>query len=489
MERGVLMSHIKTIWKPICFSEQWNQVGTAKFDIILPSWKSRREELQKDEEQYRKFIEQLKRRQAIDTGIIERMYDLKRGITETFIKEGFVETFLQHGDTNVPQNELMNYLKDNAEAIDFVFDFVKEQRPLSTSFIKELHALITRSQSYTEAIDQFGQTSKIPLLKGEYKIHNNNPSRDKVTYSYCPPEQVASEMDNLLHIINNEVEGVHVLVKSAFLHHSFVQIHPFQDGNGRIARLLASFVLIKDGLFPLVIDRDHRTKYIDALEAADEKSFQPLVDVFLESQVSSIEKALNWKTIESTASYDKIYEAVNEKIVAYKKESAKKQYRLILENMTSVHQNMLEITNKTLERIKSKIPECSFALASCSPTGKERTYYYNQIIEYAKTHEYYVNTSLNKSWIRLVFSIDSKKLYRLVISLHHFGYDKSTFAIGAFLSKAVPDTKKDKYIDVPLGLPPLTFSSKEQNESLSGSIENHLNNIMIASLAFIANEL
>lgn len=483
------MSNIKTIWQPVSFREQWNQVDTAKFDIIFPSWRSRRNELQKDEVQYQKFIEQLKRRQAIDTGIIERMYDLKRGITETFIKEGFVETLLQHGDTNVPQNELMNYLKDNAEAIDFVFDFVKEQRSLSTSFIKELHALITRSQSYTEAIDQFGQTSKIPLLKGEYKVHNNNPLRDGVVYSYCPPEQVASEMDNLLHIINSKMENAHVLVKAAFLHHSFVQIHPFQDGNGRMARLLASFVLIKEGLFPLVIDRDHRTKYIDALEAADGNNYQPLVNVFLESQVSSIGKALNWKTIESTDNYDRIYEAVNEKIGAYKKETAEKQYRLICENMVTIHQSMLEITAKILDRIKSKIPECSFSLADCAPTKEKSTYYYNQIIEYAKTHEYYINTSLNKSWIRVVFSIDSKKLYRLVISLHHFGYDKNTFAIGAFLSKPLPITKKEKYVDVPLGLPPLTFSSKEKSESLSISIENHLNDIIIASLAFIANEL
>lgn len=48
-------------------------------------WEKRRVELQKDEDQYKRFMDQLKRKQAIDTGIIERMYDLKKGITETFI--------------------------------------------------------------------------------------------------------------------------------------------------------------------------------------------------------------------------------------------------------------------------------------------------------------------------------------------------------------------------------------------------------------------
>lgn len=57
-------------------------------------WEKRRVELQKDEDQYKRFMDQLKRKQAIDTGIIERMYDLKKGITETFIKEGFVDSYL-----------------------------------------------------------------------------------------------------------------------------------------------------------------------------------------------------------------------------------------------------------------------------------------------------------------------------------------------------------------------------------------------------------
>jgi hypothetical protein len=123
------MYETKRIWNPVQYDPEWNLAITTKFDIIAPSWISRREELHRDEKQYQRFIDQLKRRQAIDTGIIERMYDLKRGITETFIKEGFVEGLLQHGDTNIPETELMNYLKDNSEAIDSVFDFVKDEWP------------------------------------------------------------------------------------------------------------------------------------------------------------------------------------------------------------------------------------------------------------------------------------------------------------------------------------------------------------------------
>ena len=61
------------IWKPVQFDEEWKNVNTEKFDNIYPSWERRRLELQKNEEQYKRFLDQIKRKQAIDTGIIERM--------------------------------------------------------------------------------------------------------------------------------------------------------------------------------------------------------------------------------------------------------------------------------------------------------------------------------------------------------------------------------------------------------------------------------
>jgi hypothetical protein len=127
----------KSIWNPLFFDPKWISVNTEKFDIIHPSWKSKRIELRKEPEQYKRFIDQLKRKQAIDTGIIEQMYDLKRGVTETFIKEGFVDSYLQHGDTNISPNLLMDYLRDNFDAIDFIFDYVNNNRELNTVYILE----------------------------------------------------------------------------------------------------------------------------------------------------------------------------------------------------------------------------------------------------------------------------------------------------------------------------------------------------------------
>ena len=486
----------KSIWSPVEFDAKWNNVNTEKFDNIFPSWEKRRIELNKYPEQYERFIDQLKRKQAIDTGIIERMYDLRKGITETFIKEGFMYSYLRPGDTDIAPSLLMNYLKDNFDAIDFIFDFVNNNRQLSVGYIKELHGLITQHQDTTDAIDPFGKHVKVPMRKGEFKRLPNNPMRDGVVYNYCPPEQVNSEMDSLVSIFNDRLTGSHVLVKAAFLHHAFVQIHPFQDGNGRIARLLASFVLIKEGLFPLSIDRDARTKYIDALESADNCEYQPLVDVIAGNQISSIERALNWNTVEGTTGYDNVLNMLSKKLSDYRAAEAEQQGRRIIANMHSI----FDVMKKQAERYRSDLEQRLNAKTDvrfCGPGETEVYFYARQIIDYAKKHDYYVNMSLPRGWVRLFIEIDSKKKYRVVLSLHHYGYDNSTFAIGAFLSKVIAEASENplsgepirEYDDIPLSVPPLTMSSEKNISDLTPSISQQIEISVMTALTCIANEL
>ena len=282
------------IWKFIEFEDVWRIADTSNIDDIAPSWFKHREKLQTHSKEYQQFINEQKREHAIETGIVERLYDLKRGITETFIKEGFVQSYLSHGDTNVPTQTLMNHLRDHLDAVDFVFDIVKENRPFTTHFIKQLHQLVTRHQETAEGRDAFGNKTKIELLRGAYKIRENNPTRaDGIQVQYCPPEHVAAEMDRLIAVYNQlEEEKVHPIIVSAWVHHAFTTIHPFQDGNGRVARLLASLILIKSHYFPFTVLRDSKTKYFDALECADNGEPLKFIGYLIEEQKRSIEKVL-----------------------------------------------------------------------------------------------------------------------------------------------------------------------------------------------------
>ena len=103
---------------------------------------------------------------------------------------------------------------------------------------------------------------------------------DGVVHQYCPPEQVDSELDNLLtwygeYISQSDVH--HPLLVAAWLHHWFAQIHPFQDGNGRVTRALVTWHLVQHDHLPIVVTRDDRSDYIDALEAGDDGDLDLLV--------------------------------------------------------------------------------------------------------------------------------------------------------------------------------------------------------------------
>src|SRR5262249_34337252 len=80
-------------------------------------------------------------------------------------------------------------------------------------------------------------------------------------------------------------------VEAAWLHHRFSQIHPFADGNGRVARAIASLVFIKAGWFPLIVKREDWARYIEALEKADDDDLRPLVALFVEAQRTALIQA------------------------------------------------------------------------------------------------------------------------------------------------------------------------------------------------------
>jgi len=109
---------------------------------------------------------------------------------------------------------------------------------------------------------------------GKYKTSQNRIVGSKLKTT--PPYKVASEMKNFVKKLNRGKGNVIEL--AAFAHHKFVKIHPFVDGNGRVARLLCNLVLIKNGFPPINIKVVDRKKYYDSLEKAHFGDFEKFVD-------------------------------------------------------------------------------------------------------------------------------------------------------------------------------------------------------------------
>lgn len=284
-------------WKPI---ERLDAVGSSydfsEIDSLQRQWLSIRKRREESNPQaYDAFLERLDRSWAIETGIIEGLYTLDRGVTETLVQRGFNSELIDRSATNKDPIELVSVLEDHRQAAKGVYGYIREGNPLTKSFIRQLHVILTEHQPTYTAYDQFGNRFEIPLDRGGFKTLPNNPTRpDGKIHEYCPPVQVDSETDNLVEWhATHRGESYHPLLIAAWLHHAFTQIHPFQDGNGRVARALLTWHLVRENYLSIVVSRDDRSAYIDALETADSSNLDAFVDFLVQLERRTILQALN----------------------------------------------------------------------------------------------------------------------------------------------------------------------------------------------------
>ncbi len=80
-----------------------------------------------------------------------------------------------------------------------------------------------------------------------------------------PPEMIPLEMERLLQTYETEWKELPILEKVTKFHHRFLAIHPFEDGNGRVARMILSFQLLKEGLNPFLLTKEQFQKYHESL--------------------------------------------------------------------------------------------------------------------------------------------------------------------------------------------------------------------------------
>jgi Fic family protein len=147
-----------------------------------------------------------------------------------------------------------------------------KELPLTQNFIRTLHQILLR-EDYTVYRDLPGgvQTS-YTVHAGQYKTRPNSViTRYGDHFSYASPEETPGLMTDLVDWYNKaEKEGKLSPVElAALFHYCYIRIHPFEDGNGRIARLMVNFILTRHN-YPMIVVRSRKkSEYLDALHQAD----------------------------------------------------------------------------------------------------------------------------------------------------------------------------------------------------------------------------
>jgi len=141
---------------------------------------------------------------------------------------------------------------NHKEAILYLEELVAGGNNLTEKDIKDIHQLVLKEIDNEKA--------------GKYRTENVIISGA----THMPPNHLIArdQMEQLPKRMEQWTRKYHPLIVAALVHGEFVKIHPFADGNGRTSRLLMNFIAMKNGFPPLVIKKEQRFEYYDALDTA-----------------------------------------------------------------------------------------------------------------------------------------------------------------------------------------------------------------------------
>jgi len=203
--------------------------------------------------------ERLDALRPLDRDLIEKLHEEMR-VLHTYNSNAIEGNTLTLSETKLVVNEgitiggktLREHLEatNNAKGYDLIVRLAREKVPINHVTIQQIHEVVT-----------------LGILESAGRYRTRNVRITGAVRSPTDWQHILREMDELIADIQNQDRPV--IEMTAYLHHRFVAIHPFIDGNGRVARLLGNLYLIRNGYPPVVLDQKNRQHYYRALREAD----------------------------------------------------------------------------------------------------------------------------------------------------------------------------------------------------------------------------
>lgn len=245
-------------------------------------------------------------------------------------------------------------LKDHFEitghdqAIKWVTEVVRGDYPLTESFIRELHTLLLKSPYDVDAITSDGQPTRRRISVGQYKRTPNHVlTKTGEIFHFATPEETPALMNDLLdwYRATTEESDFDPIILAAEFHYKFIRIHPFDDGNGRTARILMNFILMRFGYPPVIIKTEDKENYFSALQQADAGIIKPFIDYIALNLIRSLEIMIAGAKGESIEEPDDV-----DKEIALLKQRLKSNGKDKLENIRT-QEVLLELYDDSVSRL------------------------------------------------------------------------------------------------------------------------------------------
>lgn len=226
---------------------------------------------------------------------------------------GETELLLIHGQTH-GNHTLREY--EEMQAHDVGIAHLRElaedrTRLIGETDIRNLNKIILKEPFWKPAQTSDGQATRKQIIPGEYKTSPNNViTATGELFQFAAPSDVPSRMLALIQWLEQTLstEDPSILPLLAKLHHEFVLIHPFDDGNGRVARMLVNYVIMRQGYPPIIVPTERKRDYLAALRLADAGDITELENFLGTCVIRSLElgiKAAKGESLEEPGDVEK----------------------------------------------------------------------------------------------------------------------------------------------------------------------------------------
>ena len=208
------------------------------------------------------------------------------------------QLLLIHGRT-VGDHTIREYeeMKAHNVAFNYMCELAKEERLIGEADVRDLNKICLKEPFFKKARTPDGQSTMRKITPGKYKIQPNHVvTQTEEIFHFASPEETPAKMAALVKWIQDwlkkDIEEQHKNLISflAELHQRFIYIHPFDDGNGRVVRLLLAYILIRLDFLPMVLS--NREEYIKAIQFADTGDINHLEILFLNNIIKMLEKGI-----------------------------------------------------------------------------------------------------------------------------------------------------------------------------------------------------
>lgn len=360
-----------------------------------------------------------------------------------------------------------------------------KEKPLTETFIRQLHQSLLREDYIVYRINETtGVRTSYTVHAGKYKTRPNSviTSTGEI-FEYASPEETPALMTDLVNWYN-EMESNKTLSPielAAVFHYRYIRIHPFEDGNGRISRLLVNFILLRNNYPMIVVKTKDKKQYLAVLNKCDinvgltpsigakaeVSQISPFIEYLQGCLINALNiciKAGNGQSIEEPDDFEKELTILDKQISQREQANAQKIHKSLSTIWDVIEFAFLPIVEKFYEVDRSvsnwfssnihssrvtaseRITDTGYHINDTSFRGAEHLdYNFKRVVENAQAlwwrteFQFPTKKSLGDLQIQIVFKVTLCEDYYI------FGEDKYRCNYGSYPSKAIIDELLQKY--------------------------------------------